>query len=84
MYLMTATRPDLAYPVGLLARFMSNPSLIHQKALHRIWEYVTYSIDFKLTYKSNPNSDTLSGYCDSDGGGAFEYTEVDDRLYIPI
>jgi hypothetical protein len=69
MYLMTATRPDLAYPVGLLARFMSNPSLIHQKALHRIWEYVTYSIDFKLTYKSNPNSDTLSGYCDSDWGG---------------
>jgi hypothetical protein len=66
MYLMTATRPDLAYLVGLLARFMLNLSHIHQKALHQIWEYVIYSIDFKLTYKSNPNSDTLSGYCDSD------------------
>jgi hypothetical protein len=64
MYLMTATKLDLAYLVGLLARFMLNPSLIHQKALHRIWEYVTYSINFKLTYKSNPNLDTLSEYCD--------------------
>jgi hypothetical protein len=84
MYLMTAIKPDLAYSVDLLVRFMSNPSLIHQKALHQIWEYVTYFIDFKLTYKSNLNSDTLSGYCDSDCGGGFKYTEVDDRLYIPI
>jgi hypothetical protein len=36
MYLMTAIRPDLTYPMSLLARFMLNPSLIHQKALHRI------------------------------------------------
>jgi hypothetical protein len=36
MYLMTVTKPDLAYSVSLLTRFMSNPSFIHQKALHRI------------------------------------------------
>jgi hypothetical protein len=66
MYLMIVTKLDLAYLVGLLTRFMLNLSLIHQKALHQIWEYVTYSIDFKLTYKSNLNLDTLSGYCDSD------------------
>jgi hypothetical protein len=70
MYLMTATRPDLAYPIGLIARFMANPSLIYRKALNRIWQYIAYSADFKLTYKSNPiSSDTLSGYCDSDWGG---------------
>jgi hypothetical protein len=70
MYLMTATRPDLAYLIGLIARFMANPSLIYRKALNRIWQYIAYSADFKLTYKSNPiSSDTLSGYCDSDWGG---------------
>jgi hypothetical protein len=36
MYLMTVIRPDLAYSVSLLIRFMLNLSLIHQKALHRI------------------------------------------------
>ena len=29
MYLITATRPDLAYPIGLVARFIQNPSAEH-------------------------------------------------------
>jgi hypothetical protein len=71
MYLMTATRPDLAYPIGLLARFMSNPSAMHQRALNRIWQYIAYSANFQLTYKPDSSSDILSGYCDSDWGGDF-------------
>ena len=40
MYLMTATRPDLSFPIGQLARFMSNPHKTHLKALKRVWEYL--------------------------------------------
>ena len=36
MYLPTKTRPDLAYPIGLLARFMSNPGPQHEKVLKRL------------------------------------------------
>ena len=34
MYLMTATRPDLTFSVGNCARYMSNPSQEHFKALN--------------------------------------------------
>ena len=37
MYLMTATRPDLASPLGLAARFMLNPNPSYAKLLARIW-----------------------------------------------
>ena len=34
IYLMTSTRPDLSYAVGLCARFISNPSSEHFRALN--------------------------------------------------
>lgn len=33
MYGMIGTRPDLAYPVGLVSRFMSNPLKSHWEAV---------------------------------------------------
>lgn len=71
MYLMTKTRPDLAYPVGLAARFMSNPNLEHYKALDRIWNYLEDHQDLGLTFKSDPNLESINliGYTDSDWGG---------------
>ena len=69
MYLMTATRPDLAFPVGQLARFMANPSGNHFKALQRIWSYVLGTKTHGLTYKSASTSPQLQGYVDADWGG---------------
>jgi hypothetical protein len=68
MYLMTKTRPDLALPTGLLARFMSNPSLEHQKWLKRLWLYIDYTKDLGLNFQSATVKD-LIGYCDADWGG---------------
>lgn len=68
MYLMTKTRPDLAYPIGLAARFMSNPNLEHYKALDRIWKYLENTRDLGLLYQSDKNP-KIVGFCDSDWGG---------------
>ena len=50
MYLMLATRPDLAYPVGMLAQHASNPSSDHEKALHHLVGYVQHTRDYTLTF----------------------------------
>lgn len=68
MYLMTKTRPDLAYPIGLAARFMSNPNLGHHKALDRIWKYLENTRDLGLYFQSDKNP-KIVGFCDSDWGG---------------
>jgi hypothetical protein len=66
-YLMTKTRPDLAYSIGLLSRFMANPSLLHRKALDHLWKYLGYTWNLGLLFHSSPNS--LIGYTDADWGG---------------
>ncbi|GJU43651.1 zinc finger, CCHC-type containing protein [Tanacetum coccineum] len=40
MYVMTSTRPDIAYVVGRLSRFTSNPSRQHWQAITRMFKYL--------------------------------------------
>ncbi|KAG2791496.1 hypothetical protein PC113_g25824 [Phytophthora cactorum] len=51
MHLMTATRPDIAYAVGYVSRFMENPQEEHWVAVKRIFRYLqgtkTHGIYFK-------------------------------------
>jgi hypothetical protein len=69
MYLMTATRPDLAFPIGQLARYMANPSGTYFKALQRIWGYILSTRNYGLIYKSASMKPKLQGYVDADWGG---------------
>lgn len=66
LYLTTKTRPDLAYSIGLLSRYMSNPSQIHFQALGKVWNYLYTYPDLGLTYQSGPQ---IQAYCDADWGG---------------
>jgi hypothetical protein len=66
MYLMTSTRPDLAFSIGQLARYMTNPHGSHFRALQRVWGNVIGTKTHGLTYKSSSTSPILEGYVDSD------------------
>jgi len=73
MYLMLATRPDLAYPVGMLARHAFNPSSDHEKALHHLVGYVQHTRDYTLTfYKPTQNASdpgVIQALSDADWAG---------------
>jgi histone deacetylase 1/2 len=75
IYLTIYTRPDLSFRVGQLARFMSNPSKNHFKALDHIWSYVNktktheLSLSIQSTSISTPNTARIIGYTDADYGG---------------
>ena len=70
MYLATATRPDIAYAVGVLARFNKNPGMQHWKAVKHLFRYLKGTLDYKLTYAPDPNSTELfTTYTDADHGG---------------
>jgi hypothetical protein len=59
MYLAIVTRPDIAYAVGVLCRFMANPGPEHWKAAKHLLRYVAGTIDFCLLYKLDPNVPNL-------------------------
>ena len=65
IYLITSTRPNLSYAVGLCARFINNPSLEYFRALNQIWRYILYTIDLNIIF-SPYNKIGLGGYCNID------------------
>lgn len=73
MYIMLATHPDLAYPVGMLAHHVSNPSPDHEKALLHLAGYLKYSIDKAIIYQKptidQGNPGMLKTYLDTDWAG---------------
>jgi hypothetical protein len=70
MYLAIATRPDIAYAVGVLARFNKNPGIQHWKAVKHVFRYLKGTLDYKLTYTPDPNtSEIFTTFTDADHGG---------------
>ncbi|GKE22878.1 zinc finger, CCHC-type containing protein, partial [Tanacetum coccineum] len=63
MYAMTCTRPDIAFAVGKLSRYTSNPGTQHWQAIQRVLKYLKKTMDYRLTYTGYPL--VLEGYIDS-------------------
>ncbi|GJY73179.1 leucine-rich repeat protein [Tanacetum coccineum] len=62
-FVMPCTRPDIAYAVGRLSRFTSNPSRQHWKAITRVFKYLRGTKDYGLSYVGYPS--VLEGYSDA-------------------
>lgn len=65
MYLVTGTRPDIAYAVGKLAQYCEQPLRSHWTAVKRVLRYIKGTHDRGLTYGIDKSLDAI-GYCDSD------------------
>ena len=63
MYVMTSTRPDIAYAVGRLSRYTINPSTQHWQAIQRVFKYLKGTMDYGLCYLGYAL--VLEGYSDA-------------------
>ncbi|KAL0540911.1 hypothetical protein IC582_020936 [Cucumis melo] len=68
LYLI-ASRPDIAYAVGICARYQSDPRISHLNAVKRIIKYVHGTTDFGILYFYDTSFE-LVGYCDADWLGS--------------
>ena len=73
MYLMVTNRPDIAYAVTMVARFMQNPGKQHWIAVKRIFRYLQGMQELGILYKQKDEL-KLMGYSDADWAG-----DHDDR-----
>jgi hypothetical protein len=69
MYLMVLTRPDLAYAVGVISRYSSDPRSIHWAAVKRIIRYLAGTLDFGIVLGGRRNAPTLEVWTDADYAG---------------
>jgi hypothetical protein len=63
MYLTSAMRPDIAFAVRKLSRFVSNPGDDHWQALERVMRYLKGTMSYGIHYTGYPR--VLEGYSDS-------------------
>jgi hypothetical protein len=66
MYLMIGTRPDIAFALATLSRFLVRPQSHHQAALQRLLRYLKGTLVLPITYRQGG----LIGYTDADFGGS--------------
>ncbi|MCO5558896.1 hypothetical protein L7F22_012486 [Adiantum nelumboides] len=64
MYAMIATCPDIAFVVGVVSRYMSNPGKKHWEAVKGIMRYLKHTKSMRICYGSQDLS--VRGYTDSD------------------
>ena len=75
MYAMICTRPDIAHAVGVVSRFLSNPSKEHWQAVKWILRYLRGTS--KICLRFGDDKPVLCGYTDADMAG-----DVDTRKSI--
>ena len=63
MYLASATRPDIAFAVSKLSRFVSKPGDVHWHAIERVMRYLKGTMNYGLHYTGYPL--VLEGYNDA-------------------
>uniref|UniRef100_A0AAV1V4L9 Reverse transcriptase Ty1/copia-type domain-containing protein n=1 Tax=Peronospora matthiolae TaxID=2874970 RepID=A0AAV1V4L9_9STRA len=68
MHLMTATRPDIAFAVSYVSRFMENPQVEHWMAVKRILRYLQGTKSHGICFKPDDKID-FCGYSDADWAG---------------
>lgn len=72
MYLVTSTRPDIAYAVSLAAENLETSKISHWLAVKRIFKYLKGTIDNGLLYKANNEQKQLETFSDADFTGDYE------------
>ncbi|XP_031112055.1 secreted RxLR effector protein 161-like [Ipomoea triloba] len=70
-YIQVCTRPDIAFVVGMLGRYLQNPGMDHWGAVKRVLRYLKGTKDFKLGFKQKDILDVV-GYSDADFAGCVD------------
>ena len=74
LYLACWTRPDIAFAVSELSRFVSDPGSVHMQAAKRVLRHLkgTKDLGLKFTRPSDGSLNRLWGYVDSDWAGCVD------------
>ena len=65
LYLAVATRPDIAFPIGILSQYVDNPGRIHWEGVKHVFRYLAGTRDWVLIYGTKVKG--LEGFTDADG-----------------
>lgn len=72
MFLAMISRPDIAFAVNALSRYLNKYNQYHWNAAKRVFRYLKETAELGIMYKSGRNDFILEGYSDADFAGDIE------------
>jgi hypothetical protein len=88
MYTMLGTRPDIAFAVGALSKYSSNPGKVHWDEAVHVLLYLGGTKDLALVFDGSNGADLSSlilGYSDSDWAGDMDICQSTvDMFSLPV
>ena len=83
MYVPVCTRPDIAFTVGMLGRYQSNPGMDHWKATKKVMRYLQGTKDYMLMYRRTNNLEVI-GYSNLDYAGCIDSRKSTSRYVFML
>ena len=83
MYTQVCMRPDIAFTINVLGRYLSNPGHDHWVATKKVMRYLQRTKDFMLVYRRVDNLEVV-GYLDSDFGGCSDDRKSTSRYIFML
>lgn len=80
MYVALATRPDIAFPVSMLSKFMEKPHTTHWKAVQRVFKYLKGTRNFVLILGGDHID--LYGYSDADWASQMDRHSISGFVFF--
>ncbi|XP_038697950.1 secreted RxLR effector protein 161-like [Tripterygium wilfordii] len=77
------TRPDIAFSVGVVSRFMHSPSKHHLGAAKRVLKYIAGTVEYGIWYSKVSNF-KLIGFTDSDWAGYLDDRKSTSRIIFNL
>ncbi|XP_041002881.1 secreted RxLR effector protein 161-like [Juglans microcarpa x Juglans regia] len=71
MYAQVCTRPDIAFAIGMLGRYQSDPGLDHWRAAKKVMRYLQGTKEYMLMYRRTDNLEVI-GCSYSDFAGCID------------
>ena len=79
MYAMLGMRPDIAYAVGIVSQYCTNPNQHHWTAVKRIFRYLAGTRGLGILYGGGARCE---GFCDSDWGGSADRRSTSGYVFL--
>jgi hypothetical protein len=71
MYAMVATRPDIAFSLSILSRFLHKPIKLHLQLAIYVLRYLKGSLTQSIVYRQYSDNTEIIGLTDADWGGCY-------------
>ncbi|UYV70738.1 hypothetical protein LAZ67_8000410, partial [Cordylochernes scorpioides] len=84
MYLMTGTRPDIAYAVSRVSQFVNNPGPSHWTAVKKIFGYLKATKNIGICFGGSSCTTSLIGFSDADFAGDLDTRKSTTRYVFML